>query len=184
MMNAGTSLFQSESASTGNKLFKFIDMKSINRKISLLISRLCAVCISVLGFSCSSPDEPDNTLCMYGMPTGDFEIKGSVKTEDGKPIQQAEVRVTYPEADSGLYSFCSTQTDKKGEYKIQERGWSPELNLKVVCIPKDSALEADSIIVKMDYKQDGIHYDKDAWMYVGFADATVNFNLKRKAQSE
>ncbi|MDE6368557.1 MAG: radical SAM-associated putative lipoprotein [Muribaculaceae bacterium] len=154
-------------------------MKTFNRKISSLISKLCAACLAVLGYSCSSSSS--DIPLMYGMPVGDFEIKGSVTDEDGDAVENAEIRVTYAEAPSGLYSPFRTRTDEKGKYQIEERLWRSEL--KVVCVPNNSTNEADSVIVKLDYKHDGIHEDKDAW-YEGFAEETVNFKLKKKEQPE
>lgn len=156
-------------------------MKTFNRKISSLISKLCAACLAVLGYSCSSSSE-EEYMCMYGMPVGDFEIKGSVTNEDGEAVENAAIRVTFAKAPSELSTLFSTQTDKEGNYKIEERFWSSEL--KVVCVPNNSTNEADSVIVKLDYKHDGIHEDKDEWMYIGFAEETVNFKLKKKEQSE
>lgn len=152
-------------------------MKTFNRKTSSLLSKLCAACLAVLGYSCSSSEAPD----MYGTPVGDFEIKGAVTTEDDEAVENAEIRVTPAGTPSGLYTLSSTQTDKKGNYQVEERFWGSEL--KVVCIPHNLNIEADSVIVRLDYKHDGIHEEKDAW-YEGFAQETVNFKLKNKEQSE
>lgn len=58
-----------------------------------VVSRICAVLLAVLGFGCSSSDGPDGPL-MYGTPTGSFEIKGHVMSEDGKAVEKATMRVT------------------------------------------------------------------------------------------
>ncbi len=78
------------------------------------------------------------------MPIGDFEIKGSVTTEDGTPIKDAEVRVTGSDIPSGVFSFENTSTDAKGNYEIEAREFID--NVKVVCIPKNPDLQSDSVL--------------------------------------
>lgn len=73
-------------------------------KISTLFSRLCAAGVAILGFGCSSADDPDELICMYGTVTGSFEIKGKVTTEDGKNVSDAAVKVTRQDVPSGIYS--------------------------------------------------------------------------------
>ena len=142
-------------------------MKPFNHRLSL--TSICSAVLSLLGFGCSSFHEPE---VMYGIPTGDFEVKGTVTDEAGGEVSKAEIRVTVPESPSGIFSLAGTTTDLKGNYEIKGYDFLPEL--KVVCIPEDSALQPDSIIVKMDYK----NADKpNSWDH-GQATATVNFTLK------
>ncbi len=109
---------------------------------------------------------------MYGSPTSDFEIKGTVTTEEGRAVEGAEIRVTGSDEPSGYYTFSTTATNKYGEYFTygEGHGWS---SMKVVCIPEDDDLEPDSVIIKMNY------VGKDGW-YWGLAKETVNFTLKKK----
>lgn len=148
-------------------------MKSIRKHLSSLLTSVCHALLSLLGFSCSSPEDmPD----MYGMPTGDFEIKGAVTTEAGTAVGDAEIRVTHRDAPSGVYSLQTATTNSDGRYITKGESYAaPEL--KVVCIPSNTELEADSVIVKL-------HYDKDnsgTW-YAGETEETVDFILKDKKQ--
>ena len=144
-------------------------MKLIKRHISSFLTSICSVLLSLLGFSCSSPEDvPD----MYGTPTGDFEIKGAVTDESGNTVADAEIRVTHKDVPSGEYSFQTVTTDIEGKYIAEGQSYAdPEL--KVVCIPSDTGLEADSVIVRMHYKKD----KADSW-YIGHAEETVNFKLR------
>ncbi len=146
-------------------------MIRINKHFSSLVIAICSGLISLLGFSCSSSEE-----VMYGMPTGDFEIKGSVTTEDGQPVENAEVRVTHPDVESGVYSFKKVSTDAKGNYNLESDIILGRV--KVVCIPKNPDMQSDSVIVKLEYK--GSHDDWDA----GHAEETVDFKLKENKQAE
>ena len=149
-------------------------MKRIKRSLSSFLTSICSTLLALLGYSCSaSPDEPDLPT-MYGMPTGDFEIKGAVTDEDGANVSDAKIRVTYTEAFSGVFSLQTTTTNTDGQYLAEgESSGFPEL--KVVCIPSSPTLEADSVIVKLNYNK-----DKAGSWYVGHAKETVNFKLKSK----
>lgn len=147
-------------------------MKLINLRPSSLLTAICSALLSLLGFGCSSinTDEP----CMYGMPTGDFEIKGSVTTEEGNAVADAEIRVTHRDVPSGIFSFTTVATNIEGQYIAKGRSYAdPEV--KVVCIPSNPGLEADSVIVKLNYNKE----NADSW-YAGDANETVDFKLKSK----
>lgn len=154
-------------------------MKLINLRPASLLTAICSALLSLLGFGCSSmtPEEP----CMYGMPTGKFEIKGSVTTEEGNAVADAEIRVTPTDIPSGIYSLETTTTDSDGLYSAKG-GSHAASELKVVCVPSDPGLEADSVIVKLRYnKNDKEH---DGFWYVGDAKETVDFKLKTKSTEE
>lgn len=150
-------------------------MAQIRKKITSLLTSLCSVMLSFLGFSCSSQEK--ELPVMYGCAMGDFEIKGAVTTTEGKTVENAEVRVTYPDESSGLFSIDTKKTDKEGNYYIMGGSISPTDELKVVCIPDDPTLEADSVNVKMNYR------GGEGW-YRGKAEATVNLKLKTKQQPD
>lgn len=142
-----------------------------------LISKLSAIGLALLGFGCSSSDEPEELVCMYGAPTGSFRIKGKVTSEDGKAVPGATIRVTPSDVPSGLWSYGEVVTGSDGEYEIKESSVNP-IDMKVVCLPDGGSLEADSIVTEMKYKGE----DKDNIWYVGHADATVDFKLKKKSE--
>lgn len=155
-----------------------IDMKLIKRHISSFLTGICSVLLSLLGYSCSSsPNEPDYP-CMYGMPTGGFEIKGTVTDETGKDVENVEIRVC-PHKEFSYLTNLTCRTDADGNYTIS----APVIlhMAKVVCIPEQGALEPDSVVVELEYK-DKDKYD-DSW-YMGHAEKTVDFILKSKNTSE
>lgn len=152
-------------------------MKKTYRTISSLWAAMCAGALTLLGFGCSDNEGGGNGLCMYGTPTGYFEVKGAVTDEAGNPVDNADIYVTHPEGQSGIYSFAKGKTDDKGDYLIETSDF-PKTEIKVVCKPEDENLEPDSVNVKMKFEKDRKH-DKDPW-YSGKAKATVNFKLKKK----
>ena len=153
----------------------------LNMKInfSALISRLCAMGVAFLGFGCSSSEDGGGELiCMYGTPTGSWEIRGSVTNQEGKSVAEATVRVTVPELDSDNHPIAETETDN-GAYSIEE-GYFVD-RVKVVCVPEDPTLDADSTLVDLKYVKD--RNDKNTW-YIGHAEATVDFKLKPKSDGK
>ena len=152
----------------------------LNKKInfSALISRLCAMGVAFLGFGCSSSEEGE-LICMYGTPTGSWEIRGSVTNQEGKSVAEATVRVTRPELDSDNHPMAEAETDNEGAYSIED-GYFVD-RVKVVCVPEDPTLAADSTLVDLKYVKD--RNDKNSW-YIGHAEATVDFKLKSKSDGK
>lgn len=133
--------------------------------------------LALLGFSCSDDDDDNEQLCMYGTPTAVFEIKGAVTSEDGKPVPDVEVRATKREIPSAQYVFDRDTTESDGVYRLQGYiSGGPEDILKIVCVPDDASLAADSVEVKLTKTEEG----KGLW-YKGKGEATVDFKLKKKA---
>lgn len=137
---------------------------------------MCIVLLAVLGFSCSDNEE-ESILCMYGTPTGTFEVKGQVTDAEGKPVANAEVRVTEPEVSSDPYSYTKGHTDAAGSFSLEFTDMATigkGSKLKVVCIPADVTLEADSMLVGVKQIEEG-----DGW-YTGKWAATASFRLHSK----
>lgn len=138
--------------------------------LSAVVSRLCVAVLAFLGYSCDN-----NGGDMYGTPTGTWEIKGEVTDQEATPVKNATIKLTIPSYNSSEFSFIEAQTNDGGEYYTSYRG-PLEKELKVVCIPDDPALEADSTIVDLKYSGSN---KKDEW-YFGTAKATADFKLKKK----
>ncbi len=162
-----------------NKTYKTTDntkhiMQRLTTRLSAFLSQVCAVAIAWLGFGCSA-DEP----CMYGTPTGSFEIKGQVTTEEGAPVKGARIRVTESDRPSGIFYLDEVQTGTDGRYMTAGSDYARK-ELKVVCLPDNPALEADSVIVDVRHIDNG----KDDPWNLGHAKATVDFKLKKKQSAE
>lgn len=117
---------------------------------------------------------------MYGTPVGTFEIKGKVVTEDGKEVAGAAVRVTQPDFPCGVFSYAEVKTGDNGTY-ISTGNELLGNKTKVVCIPDNPALEADSVII--DVKYTGKNNKNNPWD-IGQANATVDFILKKKESGQ
>lgn len=153
-----------------------MSLKIIMKKLSFnwhsFISSLCMSCLALLGFSCSSSDGDEPA--MYGTPTADFEVKGIVTDSEGNPIGDVEVRITKPDFPSS-YSLDTDMTSASGAYALEGTCFSARERLKVVFLPTDASLEADSTIVTLEPVSEG-----DGGWYNGVGEATVNMRLKNK----
>ncbi len=145
-------------------------MKFISKHVSTFFASICSTLLSILGFSSCTDNE-----VMYGMPFGSFDIKGSVTDDNGTPVSDAEMRVTFLDMPSGVFSIDSSRTQPQGTYNLKGSEWATKL--KIVCIPYQSDLQPDSVIVDMKYK------GADGEWYKGHAESTVNFILKDKNQT-
>lgn len=147
-------------------------MKLQRLNIQSLLTRLCAAGMAILGFGCCN-NEP---LCMYGTPTGTFEIKGKVTSEENNSAADAVVRITRPDINSGVYSVAETKTSDNGEYVAKGEVILLD-KAKVVCLPDNPALEPDSVVIELKYNDTG---HEDSHWDIGHADAVVDFKLKKK----
>lgn len=157
-------------------------MKKIMNSVSALLSRLLAGSLVLFGFGCSSEDD-DEVLCMYGTPTGTFEVKGSVTTaneESTMPVD-AKVIVTDPHTPStAFYNLGTEETSSNGQYDIS--GMTSGNKLKVVCLPNDPNLEPDSVVVEAKFAK--VSPERDFWVDLGHANVNVDFKLKEKKTEE
>lgn len=142
------------------------------------MSRACAFAMTVLGItSCADSTAPDDPMiCMYGTPTGSFEIKGAV-TAEGSDAPVGDAVITLKSSQEGLLLLPPAETDTKGEYRLEGIGFPAE-KVRVVCTPpEESGLDADSTDVELKFIKDD--KTESVW-YLGNAKSTVNFKLKAK----
>ena len=78
-------------------------------KLQRLTHYLMAMLFGLLGFSACSDDEEDEPIYMYGTPTADYIVKGTVTDEAGNPIMGINI---YP---SG--TLTPAKTDAEGRFK-------------------------------------------------------------------
>lgn len=82
-----------------------------------LVSRILAGTLSVLGFvGCDGSGGNED---MYGCPTVDFQVKGTVVSENAGPLEgiRVVVRTAWDNAD---YNADTVYTNAKGEFKSHE----------------------------------------------------------------
>ena len=149
-------------------------MRKIQMRAATMAARLCGIGLIILGLSAC--DNDGGVICMYGTPTGTFEVKGDVTSEEGKPVEAAKITVkTVYEQEEYNESIAETTTSKSGEYIVKKQRYESTPDIRVVCTPpEDSDLKADSTDVHLDFK------GGDGNWNIETATATADFRLRKK----
>ncbi|MBD5311517.1 MAG: radical SAM-associated putative lipoprotein [Muribaculaceae bacterium] len=140
-------------------------------KFSTLLVSICTAILSFIGVSCSNEEE------MYGTPTADFEVKGIVTSEsDNAPVCDAIIKVLPDMSDEyDIMVFSKTVTDERGNYSTTGTIF-PLSSVKVACVPINSDLHPDTVVVKLEYIK---YSDNSEPWYEDKAKVEVNFCLKQ-----
>ena len=146
--------------------------------------------LSVLGYACSSSDEDDMPVCMYGTPHADYQFSGTVTDESGSPVKGIKVSAknVYRRYDSAVietYGVDSTLTDSKGKYAVEGEAFLGEHILKLIVEDLDGEANGgnfmnDTIDIDFDKAKKVKEADKDdSWSSGTFA-ITQDIKLKKK----
>ncbi len=122
-------------------------MDKFRNNFSFYVKAICASLLSMLGFESSA-----EMRVMYGMPVGNFEIKGAVSTADSKEaVKDAQIKAKYDnEANQTVISIA--RTDSAGNFTLSGKAVSERL--QIICTPADSLLLPDTITVNLSYRRD------------------------------
>ena len=158
-----------------------------NRWYNVILTAL----LSVLGYACSSSDEDDEVVCMYGTPHADYQFSGTVTDESGSPVKGIKVSAknVYRRYDSTVvetYGVDSTLTDSKGKYAVEGGAFLGEHILKLIVEDIDGelnggAFKSDTIDIDFDSAKKIKEPDRedDSWSNGTFA-ITQDIKLKKK----
>ena len=137
--------------------------------------------LSMLGYGCSSSEDPTDAL-MYGvLPVAEYQIRGQVTDEAGTPVQgiktSVKIIMSSPSADGKkeIYARDSVLTDASGKYDISfaTTPGNPETKLIVEDIDGEAnGGEFLSDTLDIDYEK-AVHMD-DSYRY------ELNMNVKLK----
>lgn len=167
-------------------------MGKFRNNFSFCVKAICASLLSFLGFESSS-----EIHVMYGMPVGNFEIKGAVTDADTKePVKNAQIKAKYDnEVNQTVISIA--RSDSAGNYTLS--GQAVSNRLQIICTPVDTLLRPDTITVNLSYLRNDSLPTKSVNEYRkikkkplsppapkqfnrqrGSAKKTLNFTLNRK----
>ena len=167
-------------------------MDKLKTHFSLCVKSICTILLSFLGFESSS-----EMRVMYGMPVGNFEIKGAVSVADSnEAVKDAQIKAKYDnEANQTVISIA--RTDSTGNFILSGKAVSDRL--QIICTPIDTILRPDTIKVDLTYrrndstpeisindigklkkKQHSQPIQKTPNGYRGSAQKNINFILNRK----
>lgn len=158
----------------------------INRWYNVVLTAL----LSVLGYACSSSDEDDRAVCMYGTPHADYQFSGTVTDESGSPVKGIKVSAknVYRRYDSTVvetYGVDSTLTDSKGKYAVEGQAFLGEHILKLIVEDLDGeanggAFKNDTIDIDFDNAKKVKEPDKDDYWSNGTFAISQDIKLKKK----
>ena len=107
-------------------------MKHLNNRKPLGFFAMLA---ALLGITSGCKGGGDDIICMYGVPTVSYELKGKVTDEAGKPVEGIEVsfeRVSPSDSTLAGYAFGPVATtDSGGQWKVSFQD-DPAAILKVL----------------------------------------------------
>lgn len=152
-------------------------MKKTYLNVKSLLSTMMSALLAILGFSsCDPVDDEDgggDYPVMYGTPTGYYEVKGAVMTEDNVPVEGAKVVLKHPES---TYPVADTvKSSRDGSYLIEAAAFPGDV--RILCLPDSKKLEADSVDVKPVFED---MPGSNSWT-VGKARINHDFKLKKRA---
>ena len=95
----------------------------MNTKKKIAVRKLLSGVLVLLGFTACDSDGPGNELCEYGTPSADYQVKGKVLDQTGKPIKGVQVVVkdldaVFVKGEKDYVSdYDTVYTDVKGEFE-------------------------------------------------------------------
>lgn len=146
--------------------------------------------LSVLGYACSSSDEDDRAVCMYGTPHADYQFSGTVTDESGSPVKGIKVSAKnvyrlYDGTVVETYGVDSTLTDSKGKYAVEGGAFLGEHILKLIVEDLDGEANGgnfmnDTIDIDFDNAKKVKEPDKDDYWSNGTFAISQDIKLKKK----
>lgn len=99
-------------------------MAILSSRLTRIIASLLSGMLAFLGFTaCSDNDDDNNIQCMYGTPTGHYEIKGSVTDKNDTPVADATIILRSISKDGISTLYPGIKTDSEGKYSLLASGW-------------------------------------------------------------
>ena len=152
-------------------------------KTERLLSKLGALVMALLGFSsCSKssfePDDYSNPfISAYGVPTASYQVKGTVRNENGKVLGGIQVAIKY--GDKTWARYDTTYTNSAGTFS-RTMSTYPEDYIQITYNDvdgpaNDGEYQSQTVSVKVSKLGDG----KGPWNH-GTYKAESIINLKKK----
>lgn len=142
-------------------------------KLQRLTHYLMAMLFGLLGFSACSDDEEDEMLVMYGTPTADYIVKGTVTDEAGNPIMGINI---YPSR-----TLTPAKTDAEGRFKTDTLSYDgPYFFVDPDGDANGGRFETDTLYYN-DFKSTKVGESKHAW-HMGVFELEAEVKLKKEVK--
>ena len=143
-------------------------------KLQRLTHYLMAMLFGLLGFSACSDDEEDEPIYMYGTPTADYIVRGTVTDEAGNPIMGINI---YP---SG--TLTPAKTDAEGRFKTDTLSYvGPYIFVDPDGDANGGRFETDTLYYN-DFKCTKVGESKHDWQHMGVFELEAEVKLKKEVK--
>lgn len=143
-----------------------------------LFPRLASAALGLLGFSAC--DIIGFGVAMYGEPHADFKVLGTVKDQDGHPIEGIRVAIKQDYGNEKYDPKDTLTTDGKGKYELIGKGpWHPN-GVTVVFEDIDGELNGGEFESASTNPEIVKTKDGDKKWYEGAFEARADVTLKKK----
>lgn len=158
-----------------------METKNSRKRFYAKLNVLLGSVLTMLGFN-GCGENPFSSVCLYGTPYTNFNVKGTVLSEEGDKLEGMTVttKEVLKAQDTVMWFNVLQQsnTDQQGRYQHQGR-WYPYVvddsrALRVVVEDPKGAYAADSVDVELTHTKEG----KGDWCD-GTDVGTADFRLKR-----
>lgn len=142
-------------------------------KLQRLTHYLMAMLFGLLGFSACSEDEEDEMLVMYGTPTADYIVKGTVTDDAGNPIMGINI---YPSR-----TLTLAKTDAEGRFKTDTLSYDgPYFFVDPDGDTNGGRFETDTLYYN-DFKSTKVGESKHTW-HMGVFELEAEVKLKKEVK--
>ena len=142
-------------------------------KLQRLTHYLMAMLFGLLGFSACSDDEEDEPIYMYGTPTADYIVKGTVTDEAGNPIMGINI------CPSG--TLTPAKTDAEGRFKTDTLSYGgPYIFVDPDGDANGGRFETDTLHYN-DFKCTKVGESKHDW-HMGVFELEAEVKLKKEVK--
>lgn len=142
-------------------------------KLQRVTHYLMAMLFGLLGFSACSEDEEDEMPVMYGTPTADYIVKGTVTDEAGNPIMGINI---YPSR-----TLTLAKTDAEGRFKTDTLSYDgPYFFVDPDGDANGGRFETDTLYYN-DFKSTKVGESKHTW-HMGVFELEAEVKLKKEVK--
>lgn len=146
-------------------------MKHLHQNLLRRLNQLFGSIIALLGFSMCSTSQSINgngeVMAMYGVPSAEYHINGTVKDADTKqPVDSMRVVVQITD-----YEKDTLYTDGNGHYAVDGRKW-PSDAATIQVDDERGRYQSESKTVNLVFEGNA-----DSW-FKGTTNTTVDFDVK------
>ena len=146
---------------------------------------LLTTLLTMLGYGCTKEEPMDMYgVVMYGVPSANYIVKGTVTDEGGTPVQCIKTSVKYIPDKAPEYTQCldSVKTDNAGKFQLKASWHAGSSDMKLIVEDIDGEANGGEFLsdtIRIDELKRQKLEDGDGW-YEGKFELNADVKLKKK----